>query len=390
MNINFLKVFTIPTVFSMLICASARAQETVTLAPDAKVGVMTNPFRQNWEVSLGIQGLSFYSNQENDLDLPGNPFKGFRTNAGLSAAVTKWFSPEIAMRTRLAGFWGRSVSSNEAKENAVKYFTLQEHVVVNISDILRGYDAKRRLQAMAYGGAGMARVFSFNENSLVLSLGLMADYRLTDRLKVYGDLGLNICGDDFDAEYAWSANIFKDHDRWLALELGLTLQLGQNKWKRAVDLDDIKVVPWDDTVRELTKAYNDIDDLSEQVEKLKKQPANVITNNVTNTVSKFPNVSVFFEIGSYELNHKGQLVNVKKLVEAAKAENRIITVAGYADSQTGNPADNEILSARRADTIVKELVKMGVKQENIRIVNGGGVDTLNPVPANRRVVISLE
>ena len=154
------------------------------------------------------------------------------------------------------------------------------------------------------------------------------------------------------------------------------MKVSMNLLKRYADIP-VTPAEYEDRMIMTGTGVEGIDDLSEQVENLKKQPTNVITNNVTNTVSKFPNVSVFFEIGSYELNHKGQLVNVKKIVEAAKAENRIITVTGYADSQTGNPADNEILSARRADTIVKELVKMGVKQENIRIVNGGGVDTLN-------------
>ena len=100
-------------------------------------------------------------------------------------------------------------------------------------------------------------------------------------------------------------------------------------------------------------------------------------------------MSIFFEIGSSELNHRGQLENIKKIVETAKNEHRTLIVAGYADSQTGNAQLNERLSARRADTIVKEILEMGIDAQQIKIVIGGGVDTLNPLPANRRVVVSL-
>ncbi|MBQ9571189.1 MAG: OmpA family protein, partial [Prevotella sp.] len=91
-----------------------------------------------------------------------------------------------------------------------------------------------------------------------------------------------------------------------------------------------------------------------------------------------------------ELTHRGQLVNIKKLVQTAKDERRNIIVTGYADSQTGNQQLNERLSAQRADTIVKELLEMGVDAKNIKIVIGGGVDILRQVPANRRVVVSLD
>ena len=102
-------------------------------------------------------------------------------------------------------------------------------------------------------------------------------------------------------------------------------------------------------------------------------------------ISKVPEISIFFELGSAELTHRGQLVNIKKLVQTAKDERRNIIVTGYADSQTGNQQLNQ-----RADAIVKELLEMGIDAKNIKIVIGGGVDILRQVPANRRVVVSLD
>ena len=105
---------------------------------------------------------------------------------------------------------------------------------------------------------------------------------------------------------------------------------------------------------------------------------------------KVPQISIFFEIGSAELKHRSQLENIKKLVQTAKEKRKNIVVTGYADSQTGNQQLNERLSARRADTIVKELMEMGIDSKNIKIVIGGGVNIYHQVPANRRVVVSLE
>lgn len=373
-------------------CGNTSAQETktpVALAPETKYSVATNPFRQNWEISLGLQGLSFFSNQENNLGLSGSPFKSYRTQLGLAAAVSKWFSPEIALRTKLSGVWGRSVSTNSKDLNSVKYLQFQEDVMVNLSNIIYDYKADRLWNVIPYGGIGFARNFTHKETALTLSLGLVNTYRITDRLKAFCDLSFTIAGDEFDNRpTSGTKNIFKNHDRWFGAEIGLTLELGQNKWKKAVDMDNIEVVPWDETQRELKHSRKRVKTLEEQVTFLENQPKE---EKVTiNYVYPTQEISIFFEIGSAELTHRGQLENVKKLVQTVKDENKTLIVTGYADSQTGNAQLNEKLSAQRAETIAKELVEMGVNPSNIKTVVGGGVDTLNPIPANRRVVVTLE
>lgn len=378
---------------SLCVSANIQAQEEKTpVAVDvlADYSVATNPFSQNWEVSLGLQGLSFYSNQESTLGLSQSPFSGFRTQLGLALAATKWFSPEIALRTKVSGFWGRSVSSEDKALNSVKYMHLHEDVMVNLSNAIFDYKAERPWNVIPYVGIGMARNFDHNENALIFSLGLVNTYRFAEKMKAFLDLSFSVTGDEFDNQTAISKNIFKNHDRWLAAEIGVILELGQNKWKHVPDMDNVEVVPWFETERELKRTRRKVRDLTQEVDYYRNQkktedvaPQPVYTN-------KTPEVSIFFEIGSSELKYRGQLENIKKLVEIAKAENRAIKVAGYADSSTGNAQLNERLSAKRADCIVKEIIEMGIDPQHIKIVIGGGVDTLNPLPANRRVVVSLE
>ena len=377
---------------SLCVSASSHAQEKTPVAVDilADYSVATNPFSQNWEIALGIQGLSFYSNQENFRAYEQSPFKSFRTQLGIGLSVSKWFTPEIALRTKLSGFWGRSVSRQDKEYNAVKYFSLHEDFLLNLNNLISGYSETRRWDLSPYLGVGVARNFSYNKTPITMNLGIVGTYRIAEKVKAFADFGFTLCGGEFDeGPNMLTSNIINSRDRWMALELGAILELGQNKWKRVPDMKDVEVVPWYETERELKRTRRKVRDLANEVDYLRNQKPAAEPAPQPVYKSNSPEVSIFFEIGSSELNHRGQLENIKKIVETAKNEHRTLIVAGYADSQTGNAQLNERLSARRADTIVKEILEMGIDAQQIKIVIGGGVDTLNPLPANRRVVVSL-
>lgn len=370
------------------VCGSVSAQEqhkTPVSLTTQNFKIATNPFRQNWEISLGIQGLSFYSNQEIPMHLSNGLFSGFRTNMSLALSVAKWFSPEVGMRTKISGLWGRSISSNDKTSNAVHFMHIREDVMVNLANIICDYDSNRRWGVSPYVGVGMTRNFTHNENALALDIGVTTSYRIGKRVKTFLELSFNIMGDEFDNQIFTSKNIFRNHDRYLAAELGLTLELGQNQWKKVVDIDDIEVVPWQETQKELKRLNRKAKGLQDKLEYLENKDS--IKETIINNV---PEVSIFFEIGSHELTHRGQLENIKELVQTAIKDNRTIVVTGYADSFTGNSSLNERLSQKRAETIVKELLKMGVNIEQIKAVIGGGVSTLDVIKANRRVVLTLE
>ena len=92
----------------------------------------------------------------------------------------------------------------------------------------------------------------------------------------------------------------------------------------------------------------------------------------------------------YGIASRKALVNVKDLVEHAKANGSKIVVTGYADSKTGSAAYNQQLSQKRADVVANELVKMGVNRDNIEVVAAGGVNNISPYSYNRRVTIQVK
>ncbi len=368
------------------VVGQAGAQVPVALAPAAKHRVATNEFSQNWELSASINFSSWYTNEEKNLVADKGFFKGFRTSFNLSLAASKWFSPEIALRAKLSGIKGKRVISEDVTRNEIDFWNLQIQPMVNLSAIIWGYDQYRRWEIKPYLGVGILRNCTDNQYTVPASAGINLTHRLTERIKIFAEVEYDMAVNEFGRQGAWSDNFFSRHDHWTTFHLGLTFELGKNKWDRMPSLDDITVVPWEETNRKLTDAENEIDRLNGEVSDLKNRPEKVVTK----TIKSHPDVSVFFDLGSSTLTKRGQLENLRKLVETAKAEGRTVQVTGYADSQTGNPAYNEMLSARRADAIVKELLLMGLNPAQIREVTGGGVDTLNPKPANRRVVVSLK
>ena len=104
-------------------------------------GVFTNLFKDNWEVSVGVEHLSFYSGREEGMGISKSPFASRRSNFGASAAIGKWFTPEIGLRTKASGYWGKAVSSINPQEENIRFFALNEQVMFNATNAILGYTA---------------------------------------------------------------------------------------------------------------------------------------------------------------------------------------------------------------------------------------------------------
>ena len=205
-----------------------------------KYQVFTNGFWNNWFLSANITGKSFYSDEENDITpkISGNPFKSFRTNIGISLSVGKWFTPGIGLRTKVSGFWGKNVLSDDAGSNAIKYWNIQEQILFNLNNLIKGYNEKRLWNISPYAGVGLLRNCSDNEFAHGASVGVINTWKLNRRLDLNVDLGFYISDDDIDGaartntdEYAISLS---SADRAYYAEIGITYNLGRKTWKKPV------------------------------------------------------------------------------------------------------------------------------------------------------------
>jgi OOP family OmpA-OmpF porin len=377
------------------VSVAGMAQNNETAVPEMKYSVATNSFWSNWFVQANLAGTAFYSNEEQGWELSKSPFKSFRNNLGFSVAIGKWFTPGLGLRTKFNGVWGRTVVPVEKEkaydDNGNKYWTLNEQVLFNLSNMFCGYSNTRVWNFIPYLGAGIGRNMSANTYAMGLSAGILNTFRLSDRFALNFELGYGLWETDMDG-ISYGAIESKDgpasRDQMFSVEVGLTYNVGKTRWNKTPDVDALKAL----SQSQIDALNAQLADSQNENAKLKDMLANqkpVETTKVVKEIAAAP-VSVFFNIGKSRIASKKDLQNVKDLVEVSKANNSKIVVTGYADSKTGSAAFNQKLSQKRADVVANELVKMGVSRDNIEVVAAGGVNTLSPVSYNRRATVAIK
>ena len=364
--------------------------------PTLKYSVATNSFWSNWFIQVGGDYNIWYSNQEHGRRLDNGGNYNFlskqRRSFGGSVAIGKWFTPGIGLRTKLQGFNSKKIGA--VGVTSQHFWSLNEHIMFNLSNLFMGYNPERVWNISPFIGGGMARNMSTNRYVMQLSAGINSSWRLCRNLDLYAEAGWNRMEDNFDGnEMAQLSNThhgrgWEDKDNHLYAEIGLTFKLGKATWNKTPDVDAIKAL----SQSQIDALNSQLNDLNTENGKLRKELAEKPKTTVlTKSLKEFvaTPISVFFNIGKIDVALLKDLVNVRALAKYAIENNSHILVTGYADSSTGTPAINQRLSEQRANTIVEELVKMGVNRSNIRTAAGGGVKMLEYPDYDRRATVQI-
>ena len=364
--------------------------------PTMKYSVATNSFWSNWFIQVGGDYNIWYSNQEHGRGLDNGGNYDFlskqRRSFGGSVAIGKWFTPGIGLRTKLQGFNSKKIGA--VGVTSQHFWSLNEHIMFNLSNLFMGYNPERVWNVSPFIGGGMARNMSVNRYVMQLSAGINSSWRLCRNLDLYAEAGWNRMEDNFDGnEMAQLSNThhgrgWEDKDNHLYAEIGLTFKLGKATWNKTPDVDAIKAL----SQSQIDALNSQLNDLNAENGKLRKELAEKPKTTVlTKSLKEFvaTPISVFFNIGKIDVALLKDLVNVRALAKYAIENNSHILVTGYADSSTGTPAINQRLSEQRANTIVEELVKMGVNRSNIRTAAGGGVKMLEYPDYDRRATVQI-
>ena len=377
---------------------ASMAQEDPTL----KYSVATNSFWQNWFIQVNGSWNAFYSNEEKGADFAKSPFKDFRSAPGFSVAVGKWFTPGLGLRTKFAAMNGRSVISENKDANDVKFWNAQEQALFNLSNMLCGYSATRVWNFIPYAGVGITRNCSYDTYELAASAGILNTWKLSKRVLLNLDLGMTLCGDDFEGRLGAKKYVDlggkggdpspSNHDRWFTGEIGLTFNLGRVGWDKTPDVDAIKALS-QSQIDALNAQLNDANAENARLNaRLREALANQKPAETPKAVREFVTtpVSVFFNLDKTNIASQKDLVNIEGVAKYAKENNTNLLVTGYADSATGKADHNMWLSEERAKTVAEELVKMGVSRDKIETVAKGGVDELSPISFNRRATVQVK
>ena len=372
---------------------TALAQETVSTK---KYSVATNSFWSNWFVQVGGDYNAWFSNQEHGLGLDNGDHYGLftkqRRTFGASVAVGKWFSPGFGLRTKLQ--LGKAKKVGMVGVSKLDYWTLNEHLLFNMSNLLCGYNPDRVWNVTPFIGGGVTRNESISLYAMQLSVGINSSWKLSRLLDLYAEVGWNRMEEDFDGYEGYNQRAkhhgygWEDKDNNLYAEIGLTFKLGKSGWNKTPDVDALK-----------SMSQSQIDDLNNKIknakaegDRLRNELAQAPKDDVqTKSIKEFiaMPISVFFNINRTELARLKDLVNVRALAKYAVENNSRMLVTGYADSATGTPAINQRLSEARAKRLVDELVKMGVNRSNISVAAGGGVKILEYPSYDRRATVQI-
>ena len=364
--------------------------------PVLKYSVATNSFWSNWFVQVGGDFNSWISAQEHGRGLDGGDhyglFAGDRTSWGGAIALGKWFTPGIGLRTKLQA-WNAKQVGPQNPTSKFNYWTLNEQVMLNLSNLLCGYNPTRVWNVIPFFGGGISRNCDDNFYAMQLSVGLQSSWRLCKYANIYVEAGWNRLEEDFDGAYGNTLKDshvnrgWEDKDNNLYAEVGLTFNLGKSTWEKTPDVDAIKAL----AQSQIDALNAQLNDANAENARLKNMLANQKPVETPKAVKEFITtpVSVFFNINKTNIASQKDLVNVQALAKYAKENNCKLSVTGYADSATGTPAINQKLSEGRAATVTEELVKMGVGRDKITSGGKGGVDELSPISFNRRATVQI-
>ena len=204
--------------------AIAQGDET----PDRKFSVNTNSFWNNWYVKAGAQ---FGKND-------------FRKTTQMSLGLGKWFTPGLGTRIVVDGFWGKDGqwvdSSGNFSTGTFTYLTATGSVLLNLSNMLAGYNPQRLWSLIPFAGGGFSRNCTANQAGLTFTFGVLNEFRLSNRWSAHAELGWQRTEPSFPGT-TWMASTWHNHVREFYTEVGLTFRLGKEQgWKRTADVEGIR------------------------------------------------------------------------------------------------------------------------------------------------------
>ena len=355
------KILMALVVAGMSVCAMAQTEDY----PVRKHSVETNSFWSNWFVSLGggVQVMTA-DRGENGVGLSETMSPNFAVSLG------KWWTPGLGLRLHShLPFYKNELGD---QHNA---YALYGEAMFNLTNMFCGYKQDRLYNAIPYVGFG--RLWGDAKGWSPWTLGYLSTFRLTNSWSIDLDIFLK----------QYNVAALTTARNWQAgATLGLSWHIGGRGFDASPDMAAITAMHAAQLAslnEALAAEQNENKNLKEQ---LAKKPKEVIKEKIVKEVLAAPQ-SVFFAFNSAKIASKKEIINLESLANMAKNNGAKLKVTGYADSATGSAAYNQQLSERRAKAVAKELVKMGVAEENIVVEGKGGVAEVKPASYNRRVII---
>ncbi len=381
---------------------------TFSLAAFAQGGergpYLTNRFGDNWFISAAGGVNIYYGEWDRRAKL------NKRLAPALDISVGKWFTPAIGARFMFSGLQakggtmapyaifatGQTVTGGKKGTYYAKKFRYNfwhADFLWNASTSLGGYKEFRRWEFIPFAGFGPAiasvpgkiakgtkrqhlREFAF-------TAGLLNKVRLSNALDLTLEFRGVLVKERFDGVSAGRRG-----EGIATVSAGLSYKIGRRDFDTPVVVPAADYSSYNDRIRVLEGEVNSAKARADQLARDLAAARNATPEAKTEFL--FPDMAIFFPIGSATLSRKEQ-VNVAFIAEAIKKmpAGRKVVLDGNADSVTGTRRGNMTLSERRIKTVYDALIAGGVRPDQIEFIAHG--DTAEPFgrenPALNRVLI---
>lgn len=391
--------------FLIVAFASAAWAQQTPKKPSV-AGFVSNGFWDNWEISVGAGAGTAFSNGDN-LGARGDRF-GFEGNFSL----TKWIHPIAGVRAQLQGGWFNNFDPSQGKMTW-PYMFAHVDFMLNASNWIGGYRADRAWYAVPFAGFGyMASNFTDNSQrdngtgarqDFAFTAGLLSKFRLSPAFDFNIELKGLITPSKLSPARMDGAYLFG-----MSATAGFTYRFNQRGWQRGVagyTADDIRAfqnsVAAGNAALEAANSENAA--LNNQLKAAQAEAAaakaaaadaaaraaaEAAKAKQVNTLSS--NSIIFYDYSMSKLTPK-EKTRLELMADLIKSgpKDRVYTIEGRADQQTGTAAGNKRVAENRAKGVYDFLVKAGVNPKQLTYEGKGNEKNVyeNNQKANRAVII---
>lgn len=399
-----------------LIAAVTCMSVTAVFAQKDKPGVeyrnlrgpfVTNSFGDNWFISIGAGVDTWFRPTTVDAE----------TNKGLNKfapvfqiGAGKMLHPNYGIR--LTGSYGTvkdwtglqgdythgAMGGGNGREYELKfnYWTIGADALFHFSNAVGGYKEARFYNTLLIGGVSFAQSCGedtgedrIRNSEFAVNLGLLNNFRLASGLDLNVELKSMIVRQAFSGNGSGLGML-------PSATIGFTYKFNDRRFYTAKTAIDKAVADagkaYDGRIRnlenELAAAEARAAQYKENANKAPETIVETITETVTEKIVEEVPLAVFFPIGKSELTDF-EMLNVYYVAEVIKRNpDKVYSVIGIADKDTGTHQVNQEVSAKRAESVYKALVeKAGVDPKQVQVKAMG--DRINPfeLPEMNRVVI---
>lgn len=367
-------------------------------------GFVSNGFWDNWEISAGLGGGTAFSNSGN-LGSWGDRF-GFEGNLSL----TKWLHPVVGVRGQLQGGWFNNFDADLGKMTW-PYLFVHTDVMVNASNWIGGYREDRAWYAVPFAGFGylasnftdksQQKSLSGTDQEFAFTAGLLNKFRLSPAF----DFNIELKGLMAKSEIC-PASVSGAYMFGFTATAGITYRFNQRNWQRGVPgytAEDIRAfqdaVAAGNAALEASKAENAR--LNEELAAAQaaakeaetaaaEAEAKAAAEAKKVNTSSCPTSIIFYDYSMSKLTAKDK-TRLELTADLIKngPKDRVYTIQGHADQQTGTPAGNKRVAENRAKNVYNYLIKCGVNPKQLTYEGLGNEPDVykNIQKANRSVII---